>query len=428
MALVVSFAVDYVAARLLGIEQYGVVASSISLILLVSCVTSAGLPSMVIRIYAEYAAKKEYGLAAAVSAWASRRILLISVTASAILIALALVPLSFTTYFHSSELRVAVTIFTALVIPLQAVSLHYQSVLQAMNRPVLALAGNQFVRPFVYLVVLTVIFLKKGEVNSSIAMAGYLLGAAVMCLFSKYWLSRSAYPKTKSKIEKSDAQRWWNISLPLGLILISSTLMGAADPWFLEVYTRSSEEAAKYNLAFKLSIIIPFALGAINVVIAPRLAELFAIHNLDDMQRLLTWASRFIFLYTVPITIVLWFGSPWILELFGKHKGEFSDSYGPLKWLILGQAFNALCGSVGIILAMTGHQLQAARILVVTVVLKIILNLTLIPMFQATGAAMATAVTMVAWNVCLYIVVRKNLGLEPTIWSYVRGKVQRSST
>jgi O-antigen/teichoic acid export membrane protein len=424
---VVSFAVDYVASRLLGIEQYGVVASSISLILLVSCVTSAGLPSMVIRIYAEYAAKKEYGLATAVSAWASRRILLISASASVLLIALALVPLPFTTYFHSSELRVAVTIFTALVIPLQAVSLHYQSVLQALNRPVLALAGNQFVRPFVYLVVLIVIFLNEGEVNSSIAMAGYLLGAAAMCLFSIYWLSRSAYPKTKSKVEKSDAQRWWNISLPLGWILISSTLIGAADPWFLDVYA-SPIEAAKYSIAFKLSIIVPFALSTINVVLAPRLSELFATHKLDEIQRLLTWASRFIFLYTVPITLVLWFGSPWVLELFGEHKGEFSDSYGPLKWLALGQAFNALCGSVGIILAMTGHQLQAARILTVIVVLKIILNLTLIPMFQATGAAMATALMMVAWNICLYIVVKKNLGLEPTIWPYVREKVKRSSS
>jgi O-antigen/teichoic acid export membrane protein len=427
MALVVSFAVDYVAARVLGIEQYGVVASSVSLILLVTCVTSAGLPGMIVRIYAEYAAKKEYGLASAVSSWASRRVLLISAVSSVILIALALVPLPFTTHFRSSELRVAVTVFTALVIPLQAISLHYQSVLQALNRPVLALAGNQFVRPSVYLGVLIACFLSKRDVDSSTAMAGYLLGAAAMCLFSRYWLSRSASSITKSKVDKSDTTRWWGISLPLGWILLSSTLIGAVDPWFLDVYA-SPIEAAKYSIAFKLAIIIPFALSAISVIIAPRLSELFATHRLDDMQRLLTWASKFIFLYTVPITVVLWFGSPWILDLFGEHKGEFSDSYGPLKWLILGQVFNALCGSVGIILAMTGHQLQAARILTVIVVLKIILNLALIPMFHATGAAMATALMMMAWNICLYIVVKKNLGLEPTIWSYVREKVQRSST
>lgn len=45
-----------------------------------------------------------------------------------------------------------------------------------------------------------------------------------------------------------------------------------------------------------------------------------------------------------------------------------------------------------------------------------------------TGAAMATALMMVSWNICLYTVVKKNLALEPAIWSYVREKAKRSST
>jgi hypothetical protein len=49
----------------------------------------------------------------------------------------------------------------------------------------------------------------------------------------------------------------------------------------------------------------------------------------------------------------------------------------------------------------TGHQNVSARILTYAVVLKLALNFILIPKYQATGAAMATAIMTVFWNALL---------------------------
>ena len=73
----------------------------------------------------------------------------------------------------------------------------------------------------------------------------------------------------------------------------------------------------------------------------------------------------------------------------------------------------------------TGHQNVSARILTYAVVLKLALNFILIPKYQATGAAMATAIMTVFWNALLYIEVKKQLSLEPTIWSSIKTLLKR---
>ena len=47
--------------------------------------------------------------------------------------------------------------------------------------------------------------------------------------------------------------------------------------------------------------------------------------------------------------------------------------------------------------------------------LNIILNLVLVPRFGIVGAALATTISMVVWNVLLVIAVRKKLGVNSLV-------------
>jgi O-antigen/teichoic acid export membrane protein len=123
----------------------------------------------------------------------------------------------------------------------------------------------------------------------------------------------------------------------------------------------------------------------------------------------------------VAVIIVL-FGKT-ILGLFGPG---FIIAYVPLVILLTGQTINAMSGSVGFLMTMTGYEKQAAWIIGTGATANIALNAVLIPLFgilgaaRILGAAIATASTTALWNVAMLIFVRKRLGIDPTIFSTIR--------
>jgi O-antigen/teichoic acid export membrane protein len=91
-----------------------------------------------------------------------------------------------------------------------------------------------------------------------------------------------------------------------------------------------------------------------------------------------------------------------LLSLFGQ---EFVIAKTTLLILLIGQAVNAMSGSVGLILQMTGKEKVYQNILLIALVFNIMLNLFLIPKFGIEGAAIASAFSFLFWNLSsvLYI-------------------------
>ena len=105
-------------------------------------------------------------------------------------------------------------------------------------------------------------------------------------------------------------------------------------------------------------------------------------------------------------------------EFTASRSGRYVEA--PLVLLVIGQAINALSGPVGYLLLMTGHQMVAARIITACALLKVVLNIALIPAYGAAGAAAASAVMLIALNGALYVVVRRRLDLDPTLFAFLR--------
>ena len=76
-----------------------------------------------------------------------------------------------------------------------------------------------------------------------------------------------------------------------------------------------------------------------------------------------------------------------------------------------------MAGAAGFLMTMTGQHREAARIFFAALVLNVILNLVLIPSFGAAGAASATAISKLAWNVALTAYTIVFLGLNPTLFA-----------
>lgn len=62
-----------------------------------------------------------------------------------------------------------------------------------------------------------------------------------------------------------------------------------------------------------------------------------------------------------------------------------------------------------------GHQNQCTLIFEFSAAVNLVLNFILIPNFGTMGAAIATAITMIMWNISLHILVVKYLNVYPGI-------------
>jgi O-antigen/teichoic acid export membrane protein len=190
-------------------------------------------------------------------------------------------------------------------------------------------------------------------------------------------------------------------SYPMMLSSSILLLMAWADTIMIGIF-KTEVDVGFYNVALKLAMLASIILGSVNSILAPKISETFNNNKIDEFKVLIKQSTRIIFFISLPILIVLFLFPEFLLSLFGQ---EFVIAKTTLLILLIGQAVNAMSGSVGLILQMTGKEKVYQNILLIALVFNIMLNLFLIPKFGIEGAAIASAFSFLFWNLSsvLYI-------------------------
>jgi O-antigen/teichoic acid export membrane protein len=90
--------------------------------------------------------------------------------------------------------------------------------------------------------------------------------------------------------------------------------------------------------------------------------------------------------------------------------------------LCVGQLVNASIGSVGSLLNMTGHERDTMMSVIVGASVNVVLNLVLTPQFGPIGAAIATTVTLIVWNLIMWHKVSTRIGISPSPFYRLRSR------
>ena len=183
----------------------------------------------------------------------------------------------------------------------------------------------------------------------------------------------------------------------------SFLLMQSLDVLMLKQFDNYAVVAI-YSVAVKLTLLLSVALASVNAVLAPKIAEDYNRKDLNSLALKVKKSTRLIFFSTAPAIVILALSAEWILSWFGPAYGGAKT---PLLILLLGQAVNTLCGSVGVYLNMTNKQKAFQWIVASALILNVALNAYLIPLYGMNGAAWATASSMMAWNIIAVIYVYK---------------------
>ena len=197
-----------------------------------------------------------------------------------------------------------------------------------------------------------------------------------------------------------------SLSIPLLFSGSLSLIAGWTDTIMLGIF-KTTEDVGIYNVAIKLSMITSMILASVNTVVAPRFAEFYGKKDFDSLKSLAQKSTKLIFFFSFPIFLFYVLFSDWCMKLFGSEFGKGSYA---LVILSLGQLINAITGSVGLILMMTGRQREHLNLILIMTLSNIVLNAILIPKYGLIGAALATALSTSIGNILGVFWVKKYYG------------------
>ncbi len=197
-----------------------------------------------------------------------------------------------------------------------------------------------------------------------------------------------------------------SVSFPMLLASSLIFIMGWTDTIMLGIFS-TEKVVGIYNVALRVSTGVALPLAAVNTIVAPKFAEFWGTKDMKSLEKVAKQAAKLVFWTALPIFLVLVVFPKQILSLFGN---EFKQGFFVLIILSIAQLVNVCAGSVGIFLQMTGYQKFHQNVILIGAILNIVLNYFLIPRIGMAGAAIASAVSMVVWNLLFTFKVRKILG------------------
>ncbi|MCR9253053.1 MAG: polysaccharide biosynthesis C-terminal domain-containing protein [bacterium] len=167
-----------------------------------------------------------------------------------------------------------------------------------------------------------------------------------------------------------------------------------------------------YSMAFYIGVVIDLPRRAISQIASPLLSQAFKENNYDKIANLykklgLNQLALGIFL---SIGIVVNIDS--IYQLIPNNE-KFISGIQVVYFIGLSRLIDMAFSTNGEIIQMSKYYRFNVVSVVILAVLTVVLNIILIPIYGITGAALATSMSILIFNIAKFIFVKFKLGLSP---------------
>ena len=406
----------FVLARSLGPEGYGVYSYVFALLSLLAVPAQMGIPSLVVRETARAQAASDWAAMRGIWRWSGR---LVGGIALLLLIVGGSIAWVFANRFTENEL--ATFAWGMLLVPIIALGNLRGAALRGLRKLMQGQLPEYVLRPGIFILLLGCAFLylaPDGQLSAADAM-GLHAGAALAAFAVGAWLLwRARPPGLIQTAGVSFQSRQWAASVvPFGLIAAMQLGNKHADTLVLG-YFGSAADVGIYRVAVQASTLVAFGFQAATMVMAPHIARLYAQGKTAQLQKLVTASSWVIFLSSLPVTCVfVWFGKDLLSLMFGP---EYVAGHLALSILAVSRLLANAVGPVSTLLSMSGHERITAAAVSAGAACNLVLNFLLIPRFGVTGAAAASAISLVAWHVLMWRMATRKLGIRTLLGRVAR--------
>lgn len=421
-SMVMAFVLSVLLARGMGTTEFGIYSYTLSIATLLAVPVQLGLPTLVVRNTARLKQSGEILQMYRLWSWATLVVLVVS--AAMLIPVWFLAPLVF-----APSLTPPLLLTVLALVPLMAAGALRAAALRGLGHVIQGQLPETVFRPALILALISAVLVLRtgrgpdsgaGGMQAQDALLVNLLATGLAFIAGLILLRRVAPASDSGAAARTLHRDWIRTGMVLGVASSAMVVNRNLDMVMLGGL-RPAAEVGIYKVAVNLSMLCATVMTALRLVLQPRIASLHAAGRFDEMRILATQVARLSFGGSVFLAVVfVVFGRDIIVLAFGA---QFAAAYDSMAVLIAGQLANSFFGPVTMLLNMTGHEKIVMWSVIAAAVGNVVLNAVLIPLHGATGAATATATTLLAWNVLLNVQCLRRQGADSSILGLHRGNI-----
>jgi O-antigen/teichoic acid export membrane protein len=401
---IMGFLLSFVIAYYYGAQGLGKYVLAIVVLRIFTLIAKLGIDTFSIRFIAAFAKQGKWK---SIQLLRKKTLVLLSVTSLVSSVIMYFLSDTISDMIDTSTEYIKLSSF--FILPLIFFMLHYQS-----------LRGLKKIAEFSFFYrmsqatfsIVSIFIISTFIKSNNVPIYAYLTSLSIVSVLSvvtyQFWFSKKASLNSEEIIEDLTIRNILKISVPLMLAQSVQFIMAWTDKLMIG-NMMSAESVAVYEVAFRFSMGVSITLMAINSISSPKFAEKFASDDIKGMGKIAMQSAKIIFWTSVPIATILLIFPKFFMGLYGS---EFLIGFEVLRWLIIGRIVNALSGSVGNLMQMSGQQKTYMNILFVGAVINVILNYNLIPKYGINGAAFASVASLSFWNLSMVYMVKRKFGFS----------------
>tara|TARA_Y100000385_G_scaffold249459_1_gene270843 strand:+ start:15225 stop:16562 length:1338 start_codon:yes stop_codon:yes gene_type:complete len=402
VGLLVGYGLAIFITNKFGAFVFGQYVTALLIVEILSIISRLGIDTALVRFISRYVHK---GASSLINQLFFKSIAL--VTLSAVVFTLLLLFFSdyIANFMNLDEEYLLIVSFS--FIPLVLFHMNTQAIRGLKQMMSFSFLNNVAITLFTFILMVVLVAFSSSE---KLPIYAYVMSVFVMTISSYFlwFFHRAKIVDSKQNNSESElsTKALFKVSIPLLLGQSMMLIMGKVDLFMLANMT-SSDKVGIYNIVLKLSMLAYMGLMAVNSIAAPKFSEIHSSGDIDALKKIVQQSTKTIFWVTFPVILLFLIFPDTILGVFGD---EFKLAVMALIILSISKMFSAISGSVGTFLQMVGKQNVFQNILIFTAIINIVLNYTLIPKYGIDGAAFASAISGVIWNVLMIIYIKKNFG------------------
>ena len=393
-----SVTLSVVLARLLGAEQYGIYSFCITIVSLLVVPSQFGVGVILVRFCAAYEKQKKWSLLKGLLKWANQFVLVTSICISLLsFILVSLFPnLLGETYSNTFLLSL-------ILLPILALGEIRAASLRGFRKFIKGQMPEQIIRPLALLIVVAPIsyYNYGSNVGATKIMALYLAITLFSFLVGAWWLYKAIPLGVKQiKVPDKNIKTWLGAVGTISFTQGGKIILTKIDMIFVGAIA-GPEAAGIYKVASTLSMLLAFGLGSVAPIVGPMLSRL---HVADDRKN-----QKAVFLFSCIVSLCIAGPIAALLIIYGQdiitfiYGAEFSGAYILLCILVVGQLINAMTGSAGSVLNMTGQERKALLAVVTSVAISLPLYFVYVSDYDAIGAAWISSGSLMFLNLVLFV-------------------------
>lgn len=407
--ILLSYAFTTLATRKHGVEAWGIVSLAYAIVQIVSRFSRLGLDRATLKWVSQINEDGEphqigrvYGRSLKIILVAS---LLLSATLGLLLHYHAISGLSPTFYELSWLVALAVPVYSVLYLNIWA--------LRALKRiKEYALLENTTI--FLAAILLLILYPSSGLSGSNWALVCFLFGMGISCILSFVLWTKYGSISLKSVEPKEEVKTVFRTSVPMLITSSLYLLMGQIDTLMIAAYM-GEKQVGIYNIFVRVVRFLSLPATGVESIFLPKISKFKVKENWKGLEKMALKSNLLVVVATVVMIVVLLASKGFILKLFGDDSVLLLSSVSALYFLMAARFVNNATGNAPFILNMTGRQMVLTKIAFVSTLSNLILNMLFIPKWGLSGAAVASLVSVLIFNLGAVYDVKRTYNIRSSI-------------